>query len=98
MALGPRFGFGSGACLILSLSFMGLRTHGPAQAAALSGMAQSVGYLLAASGPPLVGLLRDLSKGWDVPLALCLALTLVIAWLGTLAGRDLRVADEDRPG
>lgn len=92
------FGFGSGACLILSLSFMGLRTHGPAQAAALSGMAQSVGYLLAASGPPLVGLLRDLSKGWDVPLALCLALTLVIAWLGTLAGRDLRVADEDRPG
>ena len=30
--------------------------------------------------------------------SLCLLLTLVIAWLGTLAGRDLRVADEDRPG
>lgn len=92
------FGFGSGACLILSLSFMGLRSHGPAQAAALSGMAQSVGYLLAASGPPLVGLLRDLSQGWDVPLALCLLLTLVIAWLGTLAGRNLRVPGEERPG
>ena len=73
------FGFGSGACLILSLSFMGLRTHGPAQAAALSGMAQSVGYLLAAAGPPLVGLLRDLSGGWHLPLAVCLVLTLVIA-------------------
>ena len=92
------FGFGSGACLILSLSFMGLRTHGPAQAAALSGMAQSVGYLLAAAGPPLVGLLRDLSGGWHLPLALCLALTLVIAGLGTLAGRDLRVPGEDAPG
>ena len=92
------FGFGSGACLILSLSFMGLRTHGPAQAAALSGMAQSVGYLLAASGPPLVGLLRDLSQGWRLPLALCLLLTLVIAWLGTRAGRNLRVPGEDAPG
>lgn len=92
------FGFGSGACLILSLSFMGLRTHGPAQAAALSGMAQSVGYLLAASGPPLVGLLRDMSKGWGVPLVLCLALTLVIAWLGTLAGRDIRVQDDGSQG
>ena len=92
------FGFGSGACLILSLSFMGLRTHGPAQAAALSGMAQSVGYLLAASGPPLVGLLRDLSKGWGVPLVLCLALTLVIARLGTLAGRDIRVPDDGSRG
>ena len=77
---------------------MGLRTHGPAQAAALSGMAQSVGYLLAASGPPLVGLLRDLSQGWRLPLALCLLLTLVIAWLGTRAGRNLRVPGEDAPG
>ena len=92
------FGFGSGACIILSLSFMGLRTNSPAQAAALSGMAQSVGYLLAASGPPLVGLLRDASGGWSLPLALCLALTLVVAVLGTLAGRDARVPDADRPG
>ena len=92
------FGFGSGACIILSLSFMGLRTNSPAQAAALSGMAQSVGYLLAASGPPLIGLLRDTSGGWGLPLALCLALTLLIAVLGTLAGRDARVPDADRPG
>ena len=88
------FGFGSGACIILSLSFMGLRTHGPAQAAALSGMAQSVGYLLAACGPPLIGLLHDLSQGWRLPLALCLALTLVSAVLGSLAGRNVRVARE----
>jgi CP family cyanate transporter-like MFS transporter len=57
-----------------------------------------VGYLLAASGPPLVGLLRDASGGWSLPLALCLALTLVVAVLGTLAGRDAQVPDADRPG
>jgi len=85
------FGFGSGACIILSLSFMGLRTHSPAQAAALSGTAQCVGYLLAACGPPLIGLLHDAAEGWSLPLAVCLALTLVIAALGMLAGRNLRV-------
>ena len=44
------------------------------------------------------GLLRDSSGGWGLPLALCLALTLLIAVLGTLAGRDARVPDTDRPG
>jgi CP family cyanate transporter-like MFS transporter len=85
------FGFGAGACIILSLMFMGLRTGSPAQAAALSGMAQCVGYLLAAFGPPLVGLLRDASGGWDAPLAACLTLSLVMAVLGVLAGRNLRI-------
>ncbi|MBN8440701.1 MAG: MFS transporter [Thauera sp.] len=85
------FGFGSGACIILSLMFMGLRTSSPTQAAALSGMAQCIGYLLAAFGPPLVGLLRDLSGGWSMPLTVCLTMTLAIAGLGTLAGRNVRI-------
>ncbi len=42
------FGFGSGATMILGLTFIGLRASSAHQAAALSGMAQSVGYLLAA--------------------------------------------------
>ena len=37
----------------------------------------SMGYLLAASGPPLIGLLRDSSGGWGLPLALCLALAIL---------------------
>ena len=44
------FGFGSGATMILGLTFIGLRASSAHQAAALSGMAQSVGYLLAACG------------------------------------------------
>ncbi|HEY4318951.1 MAG TPA: MFS transporter, partial [Herbaspirillum sp.] len=42
------FGFGAGAALILGLAFVSLRARDPHQAAALSGMAQCVGYLLAA--------------------------------------------------
>ena len=87
------FGFGSGACIILALMFMGLRTASPRQAAALSGMAQCVGYLLAAAGPPLVGALRDRAEGWSLPLTLCLALALAIAVLGMLAGRNRRIDD-----
>ena len=36
--------------MILGLTFIGLRASSAHQAAALSGMAQSVGYLLAACG------------------------------------------------
>ncbi len=49
------FGFGSGATMILGLTFIGLRASSAHQAAALSGMAQTIGYLLAACGPPLIG-------------------------------------------
>lgn len=41
--------------MILGLTFIGLRASSAHQAAALSGMAQSVGYLLAACGPPVMG-------------------------------------------
>jgi len=93
----PKSGFGAGAGVILRLMFMGLRTASPRQAAALSGMAQCVGYLLAAAGPPLVGALRDRAEGWSLPLTLCLALALVMAVLGMLAGRNRRI-DEDGVG
>lgn len=85
------FGFGAGACIILALMFMGLRTENPRQAAALSGMAQCVGYLLAAFGPPLIGGLRDLSGGWNAALTVCLVLALAMAILGMLAGRNRRI-------
>ncbi len=45
--------------MILGLTFIGLRASSAHQAAALSGMAQSVGYLLAACGPPLMGKIHD---------------------------------------
>lgn len=91
------FGFGSGAGVILSLMFMGLRTGNPQQAAALSGMAQCVGYLLAAFGPPSIGALHDLSGGWYMPLAICVVLSIAVTVLGTLAGRAMQIGVPPMP-
>ena len=81
------FGVGTGAGIILGLSFIGLRTSNARQAAALSGMSQCVGYLLASAGPMAIGSLHDAVGGWAVPLALCAGLALVAALMGVLAGR-----------
>lgn len=68
-------GGGLGAGFTLTLTLMVLRAPDARHAAALSGMAQSVGYLLAAAGPVAVGALHDLTGGWTVPVAVLLALS-----------------------
>lgn len=82
------FGFGSGATMILGLTFIGLRASSAHQAAALSGMAQSVGYLLAACGPPVMGKLHDASGSWYLPLSGVTVLAIIMAIFGLYAGRD----------
>lgn len=67
-------GLGGGACLVLALAFLSLRAPDATAAAALSAMAQSIGYLLAAAGPVVFGFVHSLSSGWQVPIALmCVA-------------------------
>jgi len=85
-------GLGQGACFSLALTFFALRAPDPEHAAALSGMAQSVGYLLAASGPFLFGVLRDATHAWTVPLALLLAIVSCLMGTGLGAARDAKVA------
>jgi MFS transporter, CP family, cyanate transporter len=84
-------GLGQGACFSLALTFFALRAPDSQHAAALSGMAQSVGYLLAAAGPFLFGVLRDATHAWKVPLALLLAVTVCLLITGLGAARDARV-------
>ncbi|ECI0415838.1 MFS transporter [Salmonella enterica subsp. salamae] len=86
------FGFGSGATMILGLTFIGLRASSAHQAAALSGMAQSVGYLLAACGPPVMGKLHDASGSWYLPLSGVTVLAIVMAIFGLYAGRNREIA------
>ncbi|EBJ9968784.1 MFS transporter [Salmonella enterica] len=86
------FGFGTGATMILGLTFIGLRASSAHQAAALSGMAQSVGYLLAACGPPVMGKLHDASGSWYLPLSGVTVLAIIMAILGLYAGRDREIA------
>ncbi|MGQ4515737.1 MFS transporter [Streptomyces sp. DW26H14] len=84
-------GLGGGACLVLALTFQSERAAGPGEAAALAGMAQSIGYLVAAAGPLLLGILRDTTGSWTLPLMVLIALSLAMASAGYGAGRDRHV-------
>lgn len=81
-------GLGNGA-FPLAITLIGLRGRDAEVTAALSGMVQGGGYLLAALGPLAVGLLRQLTDGWPVPLAVV---------LGTLVVQQLSGSRAARPG
>jgi CP family cyanate transporter-like MFS transporter len=80
-------GFGSGMAIVVCLSLFSLRTSDDSQTAALSAMAQSVGYLLAAAGPVLIGALRDASGSWTLPAAALCTVAALMAVVAVLAGR-----------
>ena len=85
-------GLGQGACFSLALTFFALRAPDSQHATALLGMAQTVGYLLAAVGPSLFGVLRDATHAWTVPLVLLLAVTVCLLVAGLGAARDAHIA------
>jgi CP family cyanate transporter-like MFS transporter len=78
----------------LVLTLIGLRSRTPAGTAALSGFTQSAGYLLAAGGPFTIGVLYDVTGGWDVPLAVMIALVVPMALLAAYVGRPRFVEDQ----
>src|SRR5690606_28917051 len=86
-------GIGCGVCFPLALAFIGLRSTDHHQAASLSLMSQSMGYLLAASGPLLFGFAHDLSGAWAIPLAGLAACAVVQAVAGYKAGRNRTVSE-----
>lgn len=84
-------GVGGGAIFVLSLSFVGMRVASSQQAASLSGMAQFIGYLLAAGGPIIAGKLHDISGTWTSTLVMCFLLAGALLVTGLLAGRNIRI-------
>jgi CP family cyanate transporter-like MFS transporter len=84
-------GGGQGAAFAVALTLLVLRAGTDADTAGLSAMAQSVGYVLAAGGPLLVGAVHDRAGSWALPLALLLVLLVPQAVAGALAGRPRHV-------
>src|SRR5699024_7038725 len=62
--------------LALALTFLSIRAKNAQDAADLSGMAQSVGYVLAATGPILIGSIYDMTDGWTIPI-FCLIIVVI---------------------
>ena len=77
-------GISSGAALVYALSRISLSAHTSAHATRLSGMAQSIGYLVAASGPVAVGWLKDATGSWTPALAFIAAVAVVQATAAAL--------------
>lgn len=87
VAWATLMGLAQGAGISLSLTLIVVRAPDAAHAAELSGMAQTVGYLLAAAGPFLLGAIHDLSGGWTLPMTLMLVALVPLAFFGLQAGR-----------
>ena len=86
-------GLSAGASLGMSLTLMAERARDHHTAVALSGMSQSVGYVIAALGPIAFGALHTLTDDWTAPLALVLVVLAALTVVGIFAGRDRYVLD-----
>src|SRR4051794_20752499 len=93
------FGLAQGSGFALALTLIVLRSPTPLVAARLGGVAQCLGYLLAALGPLVIGALHDGTGGWTWPLALLLAALVPLTWAGWGAARPavLDVVSEESP-
>ncbi|MGD3105673.1 CynX/NimT family MFS transporter [Streptomyces sp. YGL11-2] len=84
-------GLGQGAAISLALLFIVQRAPDARHTAQLSSMAQCFGYILAATGPAVLGAVHDASGTWTVPLAVLLALLLPQVAVGLGAARPRHV-------
>lgn len=80
-------GIGQGASLVVALTLISLRGRTHAETVALSGFAQSLGYLLAACGPFVFGALTETTQGFEAPLVFMAALATAQCALSFFAGR-----------
>lgn len=86
-------GFACGAALSVALTLIAMRARDHHTATVLSGMAQAIGYLVAAVGPFLFGWLFEASNTWTLPLISLAAIALVQTMMGVIVGREHYVLD-----
>jgi CP family cyanate transporter-like MFS transporter len=81
-------GLGQGGTFSIALALIVLRSPDSHVASNLSGMAQGVGYTLAACGPFLVGVVHDATGGWAATGVIFVVVTVAGIVFGLGAGRD----------
>lgn len=81
-------GLGMGASISLAYTLIALRTEGDNYTSALSGMAQSAGYFLAAFGPMLFGVAFDIWQDWDLLIYLMVIASVLFTFFGYQAGKN----------
>ncbi|MBV6273681.1 MFS transporter [Alcaligenaceae bacterium CGII-47] len=81
-------GIGQGGLFSVAMMFIVLRSPDSHVAAQLSSMAQTTGYILAAGGPLLIGILHDWSGSFSIAAWVFAGLGLLTAYNGWRAGRN----------
>ena len=84
-------GFALGGSFGLVLMLIIFRSEDSETAAELSGMAQSIGYLLAATGPIIFGSIFDLTGNWSYSIGFLLIIAAVKLYMGLGAGKPGKV-------
>lgn len=84
-------GLGQGAAISLALLFIVQRAPDARHVAPLSSMAQCFGYILAATGPAVLGAVHDASHDWTLPVVLLLVLLVPQVAVGLGAARNRQV-------
>jgi CP family cyanate transporter-like MFS transporter len=81
-------GISLGLAFTLAMMFFVLRTKQTSESAELSGMSQTVGYIIAACGPPVFGALFSLTRSWYVPLGMLVLATIILFIVGLASAKD----------
>lgn len=89
-------GLGLGGVFSLALSLLVLRAPNAPVAAALSGMAQGIGYTIAAVAPLVMGLLHEYTGGWNAVAALFGLLVIGAGYFGMGAGRACYIQVDEK--
>lgn len=84
----------SGFAFPTAITLITARTRDPAVTARVSGFVQPVGYMLAAIGPFVVGMIHDATGDWDLVLVLLTISGVVLALAGLRVARPVMVDDE----
>ncbi|MDP9458872.1 MAG: MFS transporter [Actinomycetota bacterium] len=91
------FGVAQGGGFALALTLFVLRSDTSTTAARLGGVAQCLGYTMAAAGPLAVGAVHDLTGDWTWPVGLLLILLAPMTWVGWGATDDAVVTSSEKP-
>ncbi|MGV7350055.1 hypothetical protein PJM47_03880 [Mycobacterium kansasii] len=86
-------GLGQGGGLSLALTLFSMRCRAPESVAQLSGMAQTIGYMIGACGPVAMGYLHDLTGQWTAPLLILLSALVPYVMAGIALTRDGYIED-----
>lgn len=87
-------GMAVGACFSLCMTLFSIRAKTTTGSMQLSGFGQTVGYLIAAIGPFLMGAIHEWTNAWSIAISMFIGMTMLIFIAGHYATTTAVIEDE----